>query len=146
MPQPLPDYVPSPVREIILSKYPDRGMRGLAGEVGCSYTAVIQSFKRNNHSRLRAFLDVADQLDITPERLASVLALNPLERRASLLKLARCKGDVKDLEVDSRARSYIYGLISGKCGSQIATTYIPLCRALRLSLQELYEALARPRH
>ncbi len=143
MPMPLPDYVQSPIREVILSKY-STGMKGLAKDVGKSYMAIVHVFKDNRNISLRCFLDMASQLGIEPDVLVELLDQPEEFRKEALCRMLDLPNDInlKDLVKEcSEKEGYLYGLINGISASSIKEIYKPMARALNMSLEELGQAL-----
>lgn len=144
MPRPLPDYVRSPVREIILTKFPD-GLSGVATKVGCSYTGVIKILTDSKSVALESFLSLAEQLPLKPAILLEIFEVEPTARREWLLKKLKSKGDINSLKIDGRARSYLYAILSGKAAHNIPKTYKPLADAFSMTLPELRDYLRESR-
>jgi hypothetical protein len=142
MPMPLPDYVPSPVREIILSKYGEKGMRALAADVGASYGAIVNNLKGKKHLTLHLFLELADRLDVSPESLAEIFAVPAPMRKEWLAAFLDKPGrQLYHLSPLGTADRYLYGIASAQHGNLIPKIYLPLCSRLGLTLSELASCL-----
>lgn len=139
MPQTLPRYVRPPIREIILSRFP-RGMRDLANEMAIPYTTVIHAFKNNQHTSLRAWLELSAALKLQPEELARILYMDDEnDRRDVLLWLTGSEsiyGLICSTGIDS---GYLYGILRGQSARKIRDVYLPMSRKLGISLEALSE-------
>jgi len=137
MPRPLPEYVRSPVREIMLNKYPGGGLKSLSENIGCSLGGVIHVLKDGKNESLWAYLDLAEQLKICPDRLAKIYSIDASNRREWLLKLLKHSGDINSLQIDSKARSYLYSVLSGKSSTAIERIYKTMASDFGMTLLEL---------
>lgn len=143
MPQPLPEYIQSPVRDYILSQYP-RGLRELSESIGVHYITVLNQFKRNRHVSLKAWIEACTELGEDPDALSTILELPPDDRKREFL--ARFSVEtIKEL-AEARAVSpgrlgYLYSALSGASGKKIVEVYKPLASGLSMTLQELSDYL-----
>ena len=137
MPRPLPDYVKSPVREKILSKYPRTRLKGLAKETGIAYTTIAHLFQSKNH-QLRAFMDLAERRGLDADQLAAILEVGPDERKSRLADLVGSDSEVIKEMAGGEVDFYLYDVLNGRSANAIRDIYIPIASALNLKLADLW--------
>lgn len=142
MPRPLPDYVRSPAREKIKEKFPERGMKELAETIGTSYGAVVNNLKRNKGDSLRAFLEMADRRGLDPDKLAEILDLKPEDRKNALgRQLGKEHAETVKEMADDEIDAYLYSMLAGKSGNPVNKIYLPMAKALDLTLPEIWVSI-----
>lgn len=140
MPRPLPDYVRSPVREKILSKYPKTRLKGLALDLKIPYTTVAHLFQ-NKNNQLRAFMELAERIKTPADKLATVVEVHPSERRKKLAEIMGRKTEVVKELADGEIDFYLYDVLNGRSAAAIKDLYNPMAIALDLSLLDIWSAV-----
>lgn len=143
MPQPIPDYVPGPIRDLVASRHKDTGVRGFAESAGFTYTSLLYMLKSRNHVSLRTWNDFCKQLEIDPETAAiRWLTLESDERRAAIKEAIQEKfGSVQRMHFEQAAsEGYLSKLLNSEAANKIIKKYIPLAKSTGVTLEQL-EAL-----
>jgi hypothetical protein len=109
--------------------------------MGQPYMKTVHAFGRNKGRSLRSWLNLCERIGANPDAMAEALKL-PVEERRSFLLTAAHAQDIKEMAARYELNAnYVYDLVNGTSAKPIAEFYVPLSKALGLSLDELSTCL-----
>lgn len=113
------------------------GLRTISAASGISYTTLLYTIKDSDHEALKAFLEFCKVINCTPSEGAAALSMKDGRRDQLKALILRTFADINSLcETKLVNERYVFQLLNGISGNKVVRLYMPLCAALKISLED----------